>query len=107
MLIRPMDLQVLLPRAGEAARAQQTQEQQILQQPQAAGQQWQALSRVRQGQVQHSEAGEEAHIRQEQREQRERQQQEQGEAGEQHGDASQTAVVPPDPLRGHHIDIRT
>lgn len=47
MLIRPMDLQVMLPRAGEAGKMQQAQEQQNLQQPQLAGQEWKELTKIR------------------------------------------------------------
>ena len=68
MLIRPMDLQVMLPRAGEAGKMQQAQEQQNLQQPQLAGQEWKELTKIRQGQVQHSEETEQSRIKDEQRE---------------------------------------
>jgi len=105
MLIRPMDLQVMLPRAGEAGKMQQAQEQQNLQQPQLAGQEWKELTKIRQGQVQHSEETEQSRIKDEQRE-RSGQQKEQDEkkAKDKKEAAEET---PPDPVRGHKIDIRT
>lgn len=107
MSIRPLDLQVLIPRTTEVSRAQQTNDHQAtLQQQQNAAAQ-QQLSAARQQQVQRTPQSEGGRIEPDAK--REGQGQANHHSREDHHQADENDSFEGghDPLRGHHIDIKT
>ena len=107
MSIRSIDLQVLIPRATEASRTQQLNDQQAALQQQQHAAQWQQLSTVRQQQVQRTPqsagAKVDADAKREGRNHSEKRQEDARTAADE-GDGLDGGL---DPLRGHHIDIKT
>lgn len=107
MNIRPMDLQVLIPRTTEVAKNQNNMNQQNAIVAEQSAAEWQKLSTVRQQQIQHTPKSEGGRVG------------ERGEQKQQSGDHSakgrSTGEVRPedgeplasDPVRGHTIDIKT
>ena len=118
MNIRPMDLQVLIPRATDAAKtAIQTDRQAVTAQQQIAEQSKQTANE-KQYQVQTALPGNASgKVSTEDLNQEKRQEHPaQGEQDEKHGKGGQSdedaarkkhAETPPDPIRGHKIDIKT
>lgn len=113
MSIRPVDLQVLIPRATEVGRHQQTADQQLTNQQQQFAEQLQQIAQSRQHKVQGTPKNEGGKV------QREKDQEEKnGRGGQNHqkhqeaqakensqGGHVETSVN--DPVRGHLIDIKT
>lgn len=118
MNIRPMDLQVMMPRTLEAARVAAVSDQQsVLQQQQLAEQMKQAAAE-QQKQVQHAmPAQPEGRVSMEDlpREKQEQQKKKQtSQTASEEPDLLQTTAeqaislpIPPDPIRGGKIDIKT
>ncbi|MDR3592785.1 MAG: hypothetical protein P4N41_24265 [Negativicutes bacterium] len=110
MNIRSIDLQVLIPRATEASRMQQTNDQHNSLQQQQFAEQLKNLTAQRQQQVQNTPKNEGPKI---QDQERQKQQQQQQENDEKKGD-SDNQETPPEVLQhaaspslGHRIDIKT
>lgn len=106
MSIRPIDLQVLIPRATEVSRTQQANDHQAVLQQQQNAADWQQVAATRQQQVQQTPQSAGGKVDADgKREGR-------GEAEERRHEAraaedKESADGGQDPLRGHHIDIKT
>lgn len=105
MNIRSIDLQVLIPRATEVSKIQQTNDHQsaLQQQENAAAQQ--QLSVARQQQVQRTPQSEGGKIEPDAK--REGQAEHHHRDDAHHADENDSLDGSQDPLRGHHIDIKT
>ena len=117
MNIRPIDLQVMIPRSTDASKVAALNDRQpVTQQQQLAEQARQALN-DRQRQVQTALPGSpEGKVSTEDLNQEKRQEHPEGESDPKHGkegqqedDAARKArnLTPPDPIRGNRIDIKT
>lgn len=114
MSIRPVDLQVLIPRATEVSRNQQAVEQQLNAQQQYFAQQWQQISASRQQKVQNTPKtlGGKVHCEKEDSKQKQSMNQRRRQLGEnvcEHDDElnDSNREEPQDPIKGHLIDIKT
>lgn len=106
MSVRPIDLQVLIPRTTEVSRIQQVSDQQAALQQQQSAAEWQRLAANRQQQVQKPQqnvggkidpdAHQEGGMEHEADHRRDR-----------HRPAEDEEVAGVDPDRGHMIDIKT
>lgn len=106
MTIRPIDMQVMIPKATEAARSQQQIDQINPQQQQHMAEEWKKIANDRQQQVQHSSKSEGNKIGNEKQEQPAQQQQsDKQQAGQE--DAADENGAALDPIRGHMVDIKT
>lgn len=106
MNIRPLDLQVMLPRTTEVSKVQQITEQQSSLQMQQSAKDWQKISEHRQQAVQQNDRSEGNRIRREQERDAQRHAGDEGkpEAGQ---EADAEADVPDGTGKGKIIDIRT
>jgi hypothetical protein len=111
MNIRPMDMQVLIPRATDVAKNQQISDQQGMQQQQQFAAEWKKIADVRQNQVQSSSKTEGEKVKA--KEERQSHKRNQERAGDENQDAETDTLEdtvnhpsPDDPLRGHRIDIK-
>lgn len=110
MNIRPMDMQVLIPRATEIAKSQNHLDQQGVLQQQQFSEQLQKMAENRQRQVQSTSKNEGGKIKGDQeREKHPSQQQGESENTQKHAGADTAENTPSnmDPVRGHTIDIKT
>jgi hypothetical protein len=107
--IRSIDLQVLIPRATEASKVQQLNDHQTTLQQQQNAADWQRLSAARQQQVQRTpqsaggKVNPDANREGQQGDERKKEAEQPAQAAE----ADNSQECGPDPLRGHHIDIKT
>ncbi len=105
MSVRPIDLQVLIPRTTEISRMQQVSDQQAALQQQQSAAEWERLAANRQQQVQKPQQNAGGRV--------EPDAQESGRdhAGEQRRGRRRPAedgeIEGADPIRGHTIDIKT
>lgn len=110
MNIRPVDLQVLIPRATEVGKSQQVIDHQSSLQQQQFAEQWQQISTKRQQQVQEAPKGEGGKIQNEKKEQGKQKggkhRQKNGVADLTDDEITNNASLD-DPVRGHTIDIKT
>lgn len=110
MTIRSVDLQMLIPNAVEVGKTQHRTDQQNTAQQQQFAEQWQKISADRQKQVQATPKSEGGKVRSEKDG---RQQSAQGEGSMDSKDKKETthpeegAPAAQDPVRGHHVDIKT
>lgn len=108
--IRSIDLQVLIPRSAEVSRVQQVTDQQNALQQQQHAAEWKQITADRQHQVQSTpknaggKVGEKA--REESKHNRRDQDKNKDSAGVQ-SDAPEQSHDASDPVRGHHVDIKT
>lgn len=116
MSIRPVDLQVIIPRATEVSKTQQSSDHQIISQQQQFAEQWQQISARRQQKVQSTSETEGAKVHRDKEKSNKNKDLKQGSQSsegfsEQHSnDAKSCNGVPTqavDPMRGHLIDIKT
>lgn len=109
MTIRPIDMQIIIPRATEVGKAQHTLDQQNIQQQQHFAAQWQQISEKRQQQVQHTGKSEQGKVNRE----KESKQQFFSERDHHESDTKEkddedhSPQTNPDPIRGSRIDIKT
>lgn len=107
MNIRSIDLQVLIPRATEVAKTQNTFDQQNIVNQQQSAEQWQKISADRQHQVQNTSKGEGGKIK-ERGESPSKHQQQQAQSHSAHTAQDENeGTEGEDPVRGHTIDIKT
>lgn len=107
MNIRSIDLQVLIPRTTEVSKAQQTHDHQAALQQQQNAAEWQQLSAARQQQVQRTPQSAGGKVDpDDKREGRGQQEQQTRDEARQAAD-TESMDGGQDPLRGHHIDIKT
>jgi hypothetical protein len=112
MNIRPMDMQVLIPRSTEVARNQQITDQQNMQQQQQFAAEWKKIADNRQNQVQSSSKAEDGRVKaKEERESRKNhhrqtQEDQDAETAKDNIEHSENHLLAEDPLRGHKIDIK-
>lgn len=110
MNIRPMDMQVLIPRATDVAKNQHINDQQSMQQQQQFAAEWKRIADTRQNQVQSSTKTEGEKVKaKEERERGKHQEQEKEENEQAAKETIEHTVNQPsvdDPLRGHTIDIK-
>jgi len=114
MSIRPIDLQVLIPRAGDVGRVQQIADHQTLLQQQQFAEQWQQINEHRQHQIQSTPKSVGGKVHGEK--------QSEGNPGKGRGDSREQAHTTDsadeggtdgnhssvcDPVRGHIVDIKT
>ncbi|SEO80578.1 hypothetical protein [Propionispora vibrioides] len=107
MNIRPMDLQVLIPRTTEVAKNQNNINQQNVVASEQSAAEWQKLSTARQQQIQHTPKSEGGRVS-------ERGGQKQPSGGHSSrggapgsGQPEDDELLADDPVRGHTIDIKT
>ncbi|EGO63178.1 hypothetical protein [Acetonema longum] len=113
MNIRPIDLQVLIPKATEAGKAQHTTNQQAAIQQQEFAALWQRISAERQQQVQNPAKSEGGKVTRDKQPPEKRGSQQDGQKDTE--DNSEQSKEPAkatgsqfaDPVRGHKIDIKT
>lgn len=111
MNIRPMDMQVLIPRATDVAKSQHIHDQQNMLQQQQAAAEWKRIADDRQQQVQSTSKSEGQKIKPKD-EQDAHKNHRDTDNEQQDGQAASTAehaqnhAAPEDPLRGHRIDIK-
>ncbi|CUH96116.1 hypothetical protein P22_2204 [Propionispora sp. 2/2-37] len=107
MNIRSIDLQVLIPRATEVAKTQNTFDQQNTVNQQQSAEQWQKISADRQHQVQNTPKNEGGKIK-ERGESPSQHQQQHAQSHSAHAEQEEDeGIKSEDPVRGHTIDIRT
>jgi len=103
--VRPIDLQVLIPRTTEISRIQQVSDQQAALQQQQNAAEWERLAATRQQQVQKPQQNAGGRIEPDAQKNR------RDHAGEQRRDRHRPAedgeIESADPIRGHTIDIKT
>jgi hypothetical protein len=114
--IRPVDLQVIIPRATEVSKTQQSSNQQIISQQQQFAEQWQQIAASRQQKVQNTsktEGGKVRRDREKKNQNKDLKQESQSNEGliEQNSNdpksCTRMSVQAADPTRGHLIDIKT
>lgn len=105
MNIRSIDLQVLIPRATEASKVQQTADNQSALQQQQNAAQWEQIAAARQQQVQRTPQGSGPKIEADGQDRGRRRDADRRKGGRRR--AGDEADDSPDPLRGHNIDIKT
>lgn len=110
MTIKPVDLQVLIPRVTEVGKAQHVMNQQdTLQQQQFAGK-WEHIATDRQHQVQSTNKSEDTKVAREKQKEQQKQSKDsskQKDGKEKHTDVDGDNPLSKDPARGHLIDIKT
>lgn len=112
MNIRPMDMQVLIPRATDVAKSQQINDQQSMLQQQQFAAEWQKIADDRQTQVQNSSKTEGEKVKpKEERESHKHQEQAKDENQDRQAapetlECAVNHASTDDPLRGHRIDIK-
>lgn len=107
MNIRSIDLQVLIPRATEAGKAQQiTNHQSVLEQQQFAAQ-FQEITKGRKQQVQNVPKPEDGKVSRDKEHEQQNQSQQNSSFQSHQKDLADQEEIIPDPLRGHVIDIKT
>lgn len=108
MNIRSIDLQVLIPRATEAGKVQQTTNQQPIVEQQQFAEQFQAIANSRQRQVQNVPKPEDGKIHnQKEKEHQQSKHQQRDDSYEEEDVAPGQEDDIPDPIKGHVIDIKT
>ncbi|MDU2066538.1 MAG: hypothetical protein E6713_17105 [Sporomusaceae bacterium] len=110
--IRPMEMQVLIPRTTDVGKMQQIANQQPAVDQQIVSEQFKTVTNHRQQQVQQSDKSEGGKItREQEREQEKGHSQKQFSKSdspqEENAMSLPKAVIPSDPVRGHTIDIKT
>ncbi|MPM68940.1 hypothetical protein SDC9_115877 [bioreactor metagenome] len=111
--IRPVDLQVIIPRATEVSKTQQASDQQLISQQQQFAEQWQQISARRQQKVQSTSKTEGGKVHGDDKKKKNQKQGSQSGEGfdEQHSNDAKSSnnmlVQAADPMRGHLIDIKT
>lgn len=108
MSIRSIDLQVLIPRATEASKNQQTNDHQNSLQQQQQSEAWRQIAANRQHQVQNTPKSAGGKIEQEREKEKRREQDQKKESSDHHSgaqDSSKDTIA--DPALGHSIDIKT
>jgi len=103
MNIRPIDLQVILPKTTEVSKVQNATDQQQSFYNALLSQQWPQIGRARQQNVQHVPKDEGGKV---DRDGHQKSGYERRRRSPRHADNESTSS-PQDPLRGHHIDIST
>lgn len=110
MSIRPIDLQVLIPRATEVGKAQQVADQQSINQQQQFAEQWQKISDSRQQKVQNTPKSEGGKVHrdsaQQQNQEQEANHQNFSDERPQEPEQQSNQASNSDPVRGHVIDIK-
>lgn len=116
MSIRPVDLQVLIPRATDVSKSQQVADQQLTSQQQQFAEQWQQISASRQQKVQNTSKAKGGKIHSDTEKERQSFNKKQGEqqhsesfSGDKDTNTNNNSGVSllVDPALGHVIDIKT
>lgn len=116
MSIRPVDLQILIPRATDVSKSQQIANQQLASQQQQFAEQWQQISASRQQKVQNTPQTEGGKIHSDTEKEQQslnkkqgRQQHREKSSGDKDLDMNSNSggVLLVDPALGHVIDIKT
>ncbi len=117
MNIRPIDLQVIIPRATDAAKVAAVNDRQAVTQQQQIAEHAKQTANEKQHQVQTASPGNPSGkvTTEDLNQENKQEQQTYGETDEKHGKGGQPedeaaqkrAQTPPDPIRGHTIDIKT
>jgi hypothetical protein len=108
MNIRPLDLQVLIPRATEASRIQQNNDHQNSLQQQQFAEQLKQLTNKREHQVQNTPKNAGPKIQEQERQKQQQQQKEEKRGNPDGQDAASDAFQAVyDPSLGYRIDIKT
>ena len=107
MNIRSIDLQVAIPRATDASKAQQVAEQQIVAQQQQLSDDSQRLALKRQQQVQSKPKSEGVRVEEKMQGEDNRHSGKNNEHNKDQDESDGDKIIAIDPLLGHHIDIKT
>lgn len=111
MNIRPVDLQVLIPRSTEVSKAQQVTDHQVTVQQQQFSEELQQTMAHRQHQIQGTHKGEGGTVQRDKDERNRRQHNHhrklKAKTLEQDSECTENNAILDDPVRGHLIDIKT
>ena len=111
--IRPVDLQIIIPRATDVGKTQQSSDHLLMSQQQQIAEQWQQISASRQQKVQSASKTEGGKVHREKEKKNQNKDSKHGTHPDEEQNSNDTnscsrlTVQATDPTRGHLIDIKT